>query len=540
MQTNTAETQQTRPQLDTPGKPDGLIGRVFLIGAGPGDPGLMTVTGMHLLRTAQAVVFDALANPRLLAEAPVDAERVDVGKRARDHKMSQDDINALLVTLAKRGLRVVRLKGGDPYLYGRGAEEASYCASHGVPVEVVPGVTSGIAAPAYAGIPVTHRKLASTVTFITGHEDPRKAETSIDYAALAPLIARGGTACFYMGVARLGAIAEQLSANGLSIETPAAVVQWGTLATQRTARGTLATIERAVADAGVSSPAIIVVGAVAAIVEPGLNFFTDRPLFGKTVVVMRTRQQASRLSAELEALGACVIETPTIELVPPASFEAVDTAIASLFQGRTLGRWLVLTSVNAIDVLADRMGAMGVDARSLSGVRLAAGGEASADRLRDRLRLRADLVPGDSNGEALAQALLSACVGDVAPARFVLLRADIGRPALPTLLKSAGHEVVEAVAYHTRSVDALPAELLAALEERRVDWLAFTSSSTAKNLVALLGESGLAMLAGVRVASIGPVTSETLRELGLVVSVESPEANVSALANAIAAAAAER
>ena len=257
-------------------------GRVTLVGAGPGDPGLITVAGMQRLRAADAVVFDALANPLLLEEARPDATRHDVGKRAGHHKLTQDETNALLADLAGQGQHVVRLKGGDPYLFGRGAEECAYLAARGIRCEVIPGITSGLAAPATAGIPVTHRHVASTVTLVTGHEDPTKADTSVDYDGLAKLIARGGTVCFYMGVGRLTSITQQLTACGLAGTTPAAVVQWGTVPTQRTARGTLDTLaEEVECGPGVSSPAIIVVGDVAALDEPGLDFFTARPLFGR-------------------------------------------------------------------------------------------------------------------------------------------------------------------------------------------------------------------------------------------------------------------
>ena len=261
------------------------VGFVSLIGAGPGDPGLITVKGLNRLREADAVVYDALANPRLLTQARPDARMIDAGKRGGDHKLTQDQTNQLLVDLAREGLRVARLKGGDPYLFGRGAEEAAFLARHGVGCEVIPGITSGIAAPAYAGIPVTHRKVASTVSFVTGHEDPNKPDTAVDYKSLAGLIASGGTACFYMGIGQLPRIVTHLSEHGLPLDTPSAVVQWGTRAKQRSVRGGLGKIEQLIKAQGIGAPAIILVGQVAGLDEPGLDFFTSGPLFGQSILV---------------------------------------------------------------------------------------------------------------------------------------------------------------------------------------------------------------------------------------------------------------
>ena len=508
-------------------------GTVYLVGAGPGDPGLITVTGRELLRRADAVVFDALANPALLAQAPATARRLDVGKRARHHKLTQDQTNQLLLDLAREGLMVVRLKGGDPYLFGRGAEECAFLAERGIRCEVVPGVTAGLAAPATAGIPVTHRKTASTVTIVTGHEDPTKGRTSVDYGGLAALIGTGGTACFYMGVGRLPAIAGELIERGLSRDTPAAAVQWGTLPRQRDVRGTLATLPQAVLDAGLGAPAIIVVGAVAALDEPGLNFFTDRPLFGVRVLVTRTRQQSSELSDRLRAAGAQVIEAPTLQLVPPPDWAAVDEAVGRLGTAADQGGydWLVLTSVNAVDTLADRIDALGRDARALAGVRLAVVGRSTADALWSRLTLRADLLPERFTAAALADAM--AADDGLKGGRCLLLRADIARPGLPQALTDAGAEVDEVVAYETRPPAELDAAALDALRAGDIDWVTFTSSSTARNLHALLGDEA-ALLAGVSTASIGPATTDTVRGLGLGPTVESSAATINALVQAVA------
>lgn len=502
-------------------------GKVCLVGAGPGDPGLITVTGRDRLQKADAVVYDALANPALLAEAPAHAELIDVGKRAKRHKLTQDQTNQLLVDLARRGKCVVRLKGGDPYLFGRGAEECAFVTKHGIACEVVPGVTSGLAAPATAGIPVTHRKVASTVTIVTGHEDPTKPDTSVDYDGLAKLIARGGTACFYMGVGRLQAIADSLAGCGLARSTPAAVVQWGTLPRQRVAKGTLETIKAEVQRAGVSSPAIIVVGEVAAIDEPGLDYFTGRPLFGQRVLVTRTRQQVSDLRVRLAELGADVIEAPTLELVAPAPEEAAR--LADAIERIDENDWVLLTSANAVDVLAEQLAELGRDARQLGRVQIAAVGEATNAALWDRLRLRSDFVPDVFSGEAMARQFVNDRA--VAAKRCLLLRADIARPALPKLLAEAGAEVDEVVAYQTRMPEALPTEVLEALRGG-VDWVTFTSSSTVRNLVGLLGGER-DLLDGVKAASIGPITSATMRELEVAVTVEAASAGVAALVEAV-------
>lgn len=501
-------------------------GLVSLIGAGPGDPGLITVKGLDRLRRADVVVFDALANPRLLAEARPDARLIDVGKRGGDHKLTQDQTNQLLVDLADEGLSVARLKGGDPYLFGRGAEEAAFLARHGVGCEVIPGITSGIAAPAYAGIPVTHRKVASTVTFVTGHEDPTKPDTAVDYRSLAGLIAAGGTACFYMGIGQLLRIVSSLTAQGLGADTPAAIVQWGTRTKQRSVRGALGKLDQLMEAQGIGSPAIILVGQVAAIDEPGLDFFTSRPLFGQRILVTRTRQQASQLSAGLEELGAEVLEAPTIQIVPPKDWGEVDRVIRDMDKQD----WLILTSGNAVEVLADRMAALGLDARHLAGVRIASVGEATSAALGCRLGVRPDFVPKRTMGEALARELIES--HDVKGRSVLLLRADIARPALPQMLTDAGARVAEVTAYQTKVADRLPDGVLEALRHHDIDWVTFSSGSTARHMVELLGHER-SVLDGVKTASIGPVTSGAMREADIAITTEANQASVPGLIEAI-------
>lgn len=499
---------------------------MWLVGAGPGDPGLITARGLELLREADTVVYDALANPVLLEQARPDAERVHVGKRAKNHALPQEQINQLLVDRARQGSLVVRLKGGDPYLFGRGAEEAAYLARHGVACRVVPGVTAGVAAPAAAGIPVTHRSMASTVTFVTGHEDPTKGRTSIDYRSLAGLITAGGTVCFYMGVGRIGAIVDQLQSEGAAGQTPVAVVQWGTMPGQRSVRTSLADAVADVAAAGLGAPAIIVVGPVAGIDEPGLDYFTRRALFGRRVVITRTRQQASDLRRLLDDLGAMTLEAPTIELVPPDDWSPVDSAVRDIAGFD----WLVLTSANGVAALSERLDSLGLDGRHLAPVKVAVIGDATEAALRTQLGIRADLVPPRFVAESLAEHLISE--HGVAGKHLLLLRADIARPALPVLLTDAGACVTELTVYQTKLAPALPESVLEALRNNEVDWVTFTSSSTADNMVKLLGGERH-LLDRVKIASIGPITSQALGRLGLTPTVEAAVSNIPGLVDAL-------
>lgn len=496
--------------------PDGR-GRVTLVGAGPGDPGLITLRGVEALREAEVVVYDYLASPELLQHAPEAAERIYVGKRAGCHAMAQGEINALLVRLGQEGKRVVRLKGGDPFLFGRGGEEAEALAAAGVPFEVVPGVTSAIAVPAYAGIPVTHRGVASSLAIVTGHEDPRKRESAIDWEGLA----RIDTIVFLMGVANLAQIAAELAAHGRPEDTPAAVIQWGTLGMQRTVTGTLADIAARVREAGLTSPAVTVVGGVVHLRER-LRWFERRPLLGLRVLVTRARQQASRLAEGLRALGADPVECAVIETAPPLDWGALDGAIAAL--GRY--RWVVFTSANGVEVFFARLALAGRDARALAAARIAAIGPATAEALNTH-GVRADLVPAEYVAEALAEAM-----GEVQGQRVLLPRADIARPALAARLRAAGAEVDEVVAYRTVRPEGLEARLREALAGANV--VAFTSSSTVRNLVEALGHGEAAQaLAGVAVACIGPVTAQTARELGLEPAVVAEEYTIEGLLEAL-------
>jgi uroporphyrinogen III methyltransferase/synthase len=495
-------------------------GFVSLIGAGPGDPGLLTLRGAEALGAADVVVYDYLANPTLLAHARPEAEQIYVGKKAGSHTLSQEEINALLVERALAGQRVARLKGGDPFVFGRGGEEALALADAGVPFETVPGVTSAVAAPAYAGIPVTHRGLASSFAVITGHEDPAKEESALDWSRLATGV---DTLVFLMGVGNLPAIVKQLMAHGRPPETPVALVRWGTMPDQQTVSGTLADIAAKVQATGLRPPAVTVVGQVAALREQ-LRWFEALPLFGQRVLVTRTRDQASVLSARLRMLGAEAIELPTIHIAPPKDWSPLDAAIAEL----SSYDWIVFTSINGVGHLWERLTRAGLDARAFHGVRLAAIGPATAAELQAH-GLRADFLPGEYVAEAVAAGL-----GEVRDRRILLPRADIARPALANLLREGGAEVIEVSAYRTlkpeTDLDSLR-DLLA-----RVTVATFTSSSTVRNLAAMANDVGLdppQALAQATVACIGPITAGTARDIGLPVHVVAEEYTIDGLLEAL-------
>lgn len=511
------------------------VGIVYLVGAGPGDPGLLTVRGAALLESADVVVYDYLSNPRLLSYCPR-AETIYVGKKAAAHSMSQEDINALLVEKAKQGKRVVRLKGGDPFVFGRGGEECEALARAGVPFEVVPGITAAIAAPAYAGIPVTHRDLNSSFTFITGHEKeeeyrdaeakqraPGAGASDIDWASVAKL----PCLAFYMGVKSLPRICAKLVEHGMDSSLPAAAIQWGTTPKQRTIVGTVSDLPQKVAEAKLGPPAITIIGKVVNLRQT-LNWFETRPLFAQTIAVTRTRQQASELSRRLEALGADVIEAPTIELSPPADTSAVDSALA----GASRYDWILFTSQNGVTFTKERLLALGLDARAFGGAKVAAIGDATADAIRRELCLRVDLCPESFVAEALADALVAR--GEVDRKRFLLLRADIARPVLREQLAAAGATAVDDVAvYETKPAASLPQELLNAIDAGRLKWVTFTSSSTVRNFIALLGADYQTRLAPVKIASIGPITSQTLREVGLPPTIEAKTFNIEGVVAAV-------
>jgi uroporphyrinogen III methyltransferase/synthase len=490
---------------------------VYLVGAGPGDPGLLTLKGKRCLEEADVVVYDALANPRLLRHARPGAELIYAGKRGGAHTLPQPAIERLLVARAQAGSVVARLKGGDPFLFGRGGEEAEALVDAGVPFEVVPGVSAAVAVPAYAGIPITHRGLASTATFVTGHEDPDKDESAIAWESLAAL----GTLVFFMGVSRLPEIAGQLLRHGRPPDTPAAVIRWGTRAEQSVVGATLATlVDRA---AGVAPPALVVVGEVAALREK-LAWTQAMPLFGTRILITRTREQSSALADRLEAAGAEVVELPTIAVVPPESWAPLDAAIAGL----AAYAWLIFTSANGVEAFQARLRAAGKDARSLAGTRVCAIGPATAAAL-EGLGIRADVVPATFTAEGIVEAMGGQARGQ----RVLLVRAAQAREVVPEELTRRGARVDVAPAYQTRPGAVDPEPVRAMLREGQVHAVTFTSSSTVVNFLGLLGPESPDLLGKVCVACIGPVTAETARRHGIAPAIVADRHTIPALTEAL-------
>jgi len=497
-------------------------GKVYLVGAGPGDPGLITVRGVEVLRGADVVVYDSLANVRFLGLAPATAERIAVGKRHGAACMSQESINELLVARAAAGLVVVRLKGGDPFVFGRGGEEAAALQAGGICFEIVPGVTAGVAAPAYAGIPVTHRDYASAVAFVTGHEGDCKSGGTIDWSALARF---PGTLVFYMSVSRLAELTATLIAEGVSPDTPAAAIERGATPTQRCVRGSLADVAGRSRDAGLKPPAVIVVGRVASLGDT-LHWFDDRPLVGQRVVVTRPVRQAAAMVERLESLGAAVLELPALVIEPPADWSRVDRAIAEL-NGYD---WLVFTSANGVNFFFDRLFGTGRDVRAIGAAKLAAIGAATAREL-DRWRLRADLTPDEANSESLVASLIAQ---QSARRRVLLLRAEQAREALPDGLRAAGVRFDDVAVYRSVDQTAWDAAVVEQLERGDADWVTITSPRTIHCLMTHLPQSACERIGRtVKLASISPLTSAAAREHGLTVSVEAATASMDGLVDAM-------
>ncbi len=492
-------------------------GVVYLVGAGPGDPGLMTARSLELIAEADVILHDRLIPSGALDGARDDAELVYVGKRPGDAAMPQDEIEELLVAKAKEGRSVVRLKGGDPFVFGRGGEEAEALSAAGVAFEVVPGVTSGVAAPAYAGIPVTHRDDAGAVAFVTGHEDPAKEESAIDWDALARF---PGTLVLYMGVGRAAAISRALIEAGRDPDEPAAAVERGTLPEQRSVVSTLAGLPGEIEAREIRPPAILLVGDVAGRTD-AIGWIERRPLHGKRVVVTRARAQASGLAAALAALGADVIELPAIRIEPQIDTDEVRRAVAEI-QDYSL---ICLASPNAVRLLCEAMVAQGRDARSLAGVTIAAVGPGTEAALGE-LGVIPDVVPERFVAEGLADALADV---DVSGKRVLIARAAKAREVLPDALRERGALLDVVTLYETVPEDPDPAAVDAAAG---ADYVTFTSSSTVTNLMSALGGR---FPERARVVSIGPVTSETAREAGLEVHVEAERHNPDGLVDALLA-----
>jgi uroporphyrinogen III methyltransferase/synthase len=473
-------------------------GICYLVGAGPGDLGLVTLRAKELIERADVLVYDALSSPELLQWTKAGCEKIHVGKRAKDHTLPQDQINSLIVAKTKEGKSVVRLKGGDPMIFGRGGEEAAELAAAGVPFEIVPGISSTIAGPAYAGIPVTHRDHNTQLTIFTGHEDPTKGFSSVDYAQLAKA---PGTKVFVMGVARLREIAASFIENGAAPETPIALTQWATTGAQKTIVGTLATIADIAESSNFGSPAVAVVGSVVN-ERDKINWFEKRPLFGKRIVVTRTREQAGELSKALGDLGADVIELPTIRIEHPEDKQGFAELVTHAHEYD----WLVFTSPNGVERFFDAFFATYPDARSLGNPRIAAIGNGTAKKIRE-YRFTVDLIPEKFVAEGLIDAFKKESIENLT---MLWVKAAESRDVIYDGLTKLGAIVDECIAYRTVPETADPTGAKARLAEQGADLITFTSASTVDHFFDL----GLDWPEGCTAASIGPVTSAALRKHG--------------------------
>jgi uroporphyrinogen III methyltransferase/synthase len=496
-----------------------MPGKVYFIGAGPGDPGLLTLKGRSVLERADCVIYDFSAAEELLRFCPPNAERIFVGEPAGGLRCPQEEIEQLLIAKAQEVGIVARLKGGDPFVFGRGDQEALALVRAGIPFEIVPGVTAGLAAPAYAGIPLTYRDFASSACFLAGREDLAKEESTIDWGAVA---ASRSTLVFFTGTRNLAALASKLAAHGRSAETPVAVIRWGTLPRQQVVTGTLRDIAQRAAD--LQPPTVIVVGEVVRLREQ-LNWFERLPLFGKRIVITRAREQAGTLRQALAELGAEVIEVPTIEIRDPASWERLDGAIRRLEEFQ----YLLLTSANGVRNFLARLRACGRDVRDLKGLTIGAIGPATAAEFA-KTGVQVDFVPGEYRAEGLLEALAGR---DLRGKSFLIPRAKVARDLVPRVLSEHGAHVEVVEAYETVTPE-YRAEELDRLMSPPPDVITFTSSSTASNFARLFGHRPLKdVLRAAVVASIGPVTSETVRKLGLEVTVEAKESTIPGLVEAL-------
>ena len=488
------------------------MNKVYLVGAGPGDPELITWKGRRILSAADSILYDHLANDALLDLAPSGAERLYVGKKKSVHAYTQEEICAMMVERARRGLTVVRLKGGDPFIFGRGGEEAEALAAAGVPFEVVPGVTTPLGIAAYTGVPLTHRDHTSVVTFVTGH-----AVSEIDWDK----VGSAETLVIFMGLTTFGEIAREIITRGRSPETPAMAVRWATRPDQQTVVGTLATLPGLIERSGIKPPATIIVGEVVRLREK-LDWFESLPLFGKRIVVTRAHDRAANMVSRLRALGADAVELPSIEIRPAGDYSALDAAIADL----SVYDWLIFTSANGVRFFLQRLDRSPHDLRDIRG-RIAAIGPATGAEL-EALHLKVDRTGKEFVAESLLEALATE---DMNGKRILLSRAAVARGTLPDGLRALGAQVDIVAAYRTAPPDNLSAHAGQVLASpRKPDWIAFTSSSTVENLVSAVGADALA---GISVASIGPVTSATARKLGIHVTVEASRFDEAGLIEAI-------
>ena len=494
-------------------------GTVYIIGAGPGDPGLITVKGLECVRRADVVVYDYLVGEEILRRAGKGARLIYVGKIGGQHHISQEELSPILAEEALKGNTVARLKGGDPFIFGRGGEEAEFLKEAGVPFEIVPGVTSAIAVPAYAGIPLTHRAYTSTVAFVTGHEDPTKDESRIDWERIASI----ETLVFLMGVRNLPRITDALMKNGRDSATPVALIRWGTTPDQETLTGTLDTIADLAEERGFSPPAVCVVGEVVGLRER-LEWFEKKPLFGKGIVITRPEEQAEELSALLREKGARVISFPTIEIAPPDDYGDLDRAIENIEQYQ----WIVFTSANGVRSFFDRFNGARGDIRDLKGIRICTIGPATRTCV-EGYHIPVDLVPDEYLSEGVVEAFRSR---DITGQKILLPRAEIAGDVIPEGLSEMGARVNVVTAYRTLSPGGDGKDIRKLMEGRSIDVLTFTSPSTVGNFMDIIG-GGAVIPDHIRIACIGPVTQRACEEAGLRVDIMQGPYSIPGLVEAI-------
>jgi uroporphyrinogen III methyltransferase/synthase len=501
------------------------MGKVYLVGAGPGDIGLLTVKGLRCLQRAEVVVYDFHLNAQVLNYINHDAEFIYAGKRGGHHTMTQDEINRTIVEKAKEGRTVCRLKGGDPFVFGRGGEEAEALAGEGVEFEVVPGISSSVAAPAYAGIPLTHRKYSSTFAVVPGYEDITKEESSIDWSKLATSV---GTIVFLMAVKNIEALSKKLIDHGRAPGTPVAVIRWGTRADQRTVTSTLGDIAEIVKEKEIKPPAVVVVGEVVRL-RDALNWYEKKPLFGKRILL--TRENSSGFE-RLEELGAELIEFPTIKIAPPESWDELDKAIDGILSGKRMPDWLIFTSANGVRYFMRRFSERDGDIRDLKGVRICAVGSKTAARVRS-LGMKVDLVPDEFNAEGLIASFRKLSgTGDLKGVRFLLPRAEVAREKFPEAVRAMGAEIDVPPAYRAVRPRRRPRRLRQFLREGRISVVTFTSGATFRNFLGLMDDAE-ELLKDVAIAVIGPVTRKTVERTGLTADIMPEEATIEAMAEAI-------
>ncbi len=504
-----------------PDPPRDPSGKVYLVGAGPGDPGLITLRGWECLRQADLVLYDGLVNPDLLRHTTAAAQRTCRAESPEGRRVPQEEINQQLIAAARQGRTVVRLKGGDPFVFGRGSEEASALAAAGIPFEVVPGITAATAAAVYTGVSLTHRKFASAVAFVTGHEDPQKEASHLNYEALARF---PGTLVFYMGLHRIAQITKALAAEGLSAETPALVVSQATTPMQKSVAAPLNKIATAVQQAGLHAPSLLIIGDVVQVREYAA-WFEQRPLFGQTIGITRPEEQAEDAVSQAYRLGAMPISMPTIEIRPPDDWTMVDAVLARLAEFD----WIIFTSVNGVQGLLGRLWKTGSDVRRLGEAKLAAIGPSTAAALRS-FSLRPDLVPAEFRAEALANALEPLVSGK----KVLWARASRGRDVLPIELTRAGAIVEQTIVYQNCDVESWPPTVTARLEQGGLDWIGISSPSIARNLARLLSPAARQRIgSNTKLASISPVTTAAAAEVGLPIAAEARDSTWDGLFQAI-------